>query len=656
MAVKNAVAKAWSLATSGDGLRHSDYPAGNYTAPQFNLANIPAVWQWNFPYALFSPIIPSVPATGTTYYVAKTGNDSNAGTLASPFLTIGKAVSVVPAGGTVLIKGGLYRERVRGVGSSMPNTGSVGNVITIGSFGDGEVIVDGSPATTWTRVAGGNVWTAPWSPATVAPACVVINNVPLREVRHGQAPAPFPAGEGISTVTASSGKWYYDAPNKLIYADFQSVIGAGDANAADVIVPASDKYETDMFMTMYFYQKNYVKVKGLTVRGSCWNGLSGYMNNSTFENCNVVFNANSGIVYQATAGYNTGNTAIKNHVYHNVLTNWPRGNNSFTYTGGGWGGGLSFASQMSGIARGNTVHCNGGEGVCYYGNYAANAGGYGLVEQNISVQNWSVNLYNDNTPFVTVRNNLAVFYPLSDADYHYAGAYPYDNQDKYHVNLSIADEYGSTDNTVLHHCTLTDARVYNNILIGGRSGIVEFGDGGEAYTYHSLINAVIANNTIICASTAARGTYTNGIGLSDSTLSGSERNSNSIVKNNLIIGYAGEYVISDNHAGPLTAGITIDYNLHFTTNVTDPYLLAGVSKASFAAWKSATSADTNSVNGDPLLVDGTAFTGGSGAAYDYTKAALQGGSPAAAAGADLSSVFTTNFAGATRTSWNIGAL
>jgi len=47
-------------------------------------------------------------AAGTTYYVAPTGSDSNAGTLAAPFATIGKAVSVVAAGDTIALRGGTY--------------------------------------------------------------------------------------------------------------------------------------------------------------------------------------------------------------------------------------------------------------------------------------------------------------------------------------------------------------------------------------------------------------------------------------------------------------------------------------------------------------------------------------------------------------------
>lgn len=47
-------------------------------------------------------------AHAATYYIATTGNDSNAGTTTAPFATLGKAQSLVEAGDTVFIRGGTY--------------------------------------------------------------------------------------------------------------------------------------------------------------------------------------------------------------------------------------------------------------------------------------------------------------------------------------------------------------------------------------------------------------------------------------------------------------------------------------------------------------------------------------------------------------------
>lgn len=47
-------------------------------------------------------------ASAQPYYVATTGSDSNTGTIASPFKSIDKAVSVVKAGETIYVRGGVY--------------------------------------------------------------------------------------------------------------------------------------------------------------------------------------------------------------------------------------------------------------------------------------------------------------------------------------------------------------------------------------------------------------------------------------------------------------------------------------------------------------------------------------------------------------------
>ncbi len=45
---------------------------------------------------------------GKTYYISKSGNDNNTGTLASPFLTLQKAANIVNPGDSVIVKDGTY--------------------------------------------------------------------------------------------------------------------------------------------------------------------------------------------------------------------------------------------------------------------------------------------------------------------------------------------------------------------------------------------------------------------------------------------------------------------------------------------------------------------------------------------------------------------
>jgi hypothetical protein len=86
-------------------------------------------------------------STGKTYYVAKTGNDNNPGTITQPWLTISKAASTMVAGDTVFIKRGTYSEYV-----SITKSGSPGNYITYSAYPGDEnlAIIDGSTLTsTW---------------------------------------------------------------------------------------------------------------------------------------------------------------------------------------------------------------------------------------------------------------------------------------------------------------------------------------------------------------------------------------------------------------------------------------------------------------------------------------------------------------------------
>ena len=67
-----------------------------------------------------------------TYYVnGATGNDSNSGTLASPFLTIGFGLSVLVAGDTLNIRTGTYNEAIN---ETQIVTGTLGSPITVRNY------------------------------------------------------------------------------------------------------------------------------------------------------------------------------------------------------------------------------------------------------------------------------------------------------------------------------------------------------------------------------------------------------------------------------------------------------------------------------------------------------------------------------------------
>lgn len=71
-------------------------------------------------------------AYGSTYYIDGTsGNDTNAGSIGSPWKTIGKANSTLTTGDTVYVRTGTYTQNIR-----PSNSGTSGNYITYAAYSD----------------------------------------------------------------------------------------------------------------------------------------------------------------------------------------------------------------------------------------------------------------------------------------------------------------------------------------------------------------------------------------------------------------------------------------------------------------------------------------------------------------------------------------
>jgi hypothetical protein len=562
----------------------------------------------------------------TTYYVSPTGSDSNNGTsLASAFATPQKAATVVQAGDTVLIAAGTYHGTI-----NMTNyaSGAAGEPITFGSLGNGPVIIDGStPVTRWTPVSG-SVYTATPS---FTPIAVVINDVALKQVTSAAA------------VTSGSGNWYLSG--NTITADFGSATPA----TADIVVPDNNGAQT----VVYFYDNNYLTFNGLTVRGSGAAGIWGYGSNIIVSNCNLEFNGKAGINFMAMQGNaNANNQALYNRVYMNVLLNWPRGNNGFADAGGGWSGGLAFSGSLNGVARGNVVYDNGGEGIISYGSGGGVQTGGTLFEQNVAMDNWSVNMYFDNQPNDIARQNIlfdhpmdpnTLMYPPTSSQWSSGSAYSYS------ACLMLADEYNSSGGPA----NLANTQVYDNLIAGCRIGIRDYSEGALTNP-HGLKNTLIANNTIILPPTTPQGTYTAGIYLQDNGTA----NTGSYLYNNLVIGFDNtEPVVWTQGSGPIP-GITIDYNAYDNAGDAATFWqgLNTVANLTFAQWQQQTGADAHGQFQDPLLVDAKAFSASGNTPYDYRNAEPAAGSPLLGAGIALPSYFSSTLTGATRSgNWNIGA-
>ena len=577
------------------------------------------------------PVAVPPSATGLTYYVdGRFGRDTNSGTsVGAAFATVRQAITRVAPGDTVLIRAGLYRE---GINLNNAPSGAPGKPITFGSYGDGEVILDGSAKVSgWTQVSA-SVWKAP---VGFTPVAVVVNEVPLKQTYDGAA-----------AVTAGSGRWFYNATAKTITADF----GAANPATADVVVPNNVGDQAHVF----FYGSHYT-FKGLTIRGSGSNGIWGYGSHVTVERCNIKFNGKAGVAFQGAG--DSDNAVLYSHIFHNVLQNWPRGNNGNAEAGGGWPGATVWAANLRPLARGNVVHMNGGEGIASYGTVAGKASGSALFEQNVVYDNWSVNMYFDNQPNGVARNNIIFNHPVDTGTWlKTTNAWPWNELYKYNVCVMLGDEQNSSDATG-NYANLANVQVYNNLIAGCRIGIRDYGEGATTVKYHGLRNTLIANNTIILPASALPNTETMGIFLQDNTTpGGTNRNANSFIQNNVIVGSGvGTPLVWIENTKALS-GITVSNNVYFNRGDAAPFRIGfdDVQNLDFAGWLARTGADLASLYRDPLLLDAAAFQVPGTAVYDYRKADLGATSPARGMGRPQSA-FSNNLPGTVRPVWNAGA-
>ncbi|HEY1677543.1 MAG TPA: right-handed parallel beta-helix repeat-containing protein [Candidatus Sulfotelmatobacter sp.] len=77
--------------------------------------------------------------SGSSFYVAKSGSDSNSGSFTAPWLTIQHAASTVTAGATVFVETGVYNESV-----TFPTNGTATNYITFENYPGQAPIIDGT--------------------------------------------------------------------------------------------------------------------------------------------------------------------------------------------------------------------------------------------------------------------------------------------------------------------------------------------------------------------------------------------------------------------------------------------------------------------------------------------------------------------------------
>lgn len=151
----------------------------------------------------------------TTYYVKKTGLDTNPGTNAEPWLTIQKFADVCAAGDTCIVSAGTYRETV-----TLATSGTSGSRITIQAAAGETVIVSGCDLVTgWTLDSG----------AIYKKAFGALTNLGPRNTRHDYGDNQM-FEDGIMLTAARFPK--NNDHFAIVQTDMSYAIGAGSGYAA----------------------------------------------------------------------------------------------------------------------------------------------------------------------------------------------------------------------------------------------------------------------------------------------------------------------------------------------------------------------------------------------------------------------------------------
>ena len=139
------------------------------------------------------------PIPAGAIFISPTGADTNPGTLAAPVKSLNRAIDLAPANGTIVFRGGTYRDSH----SKSSTTYTIaGKGVTLQAYPHEKPWLDGSdavPAASWTADGAGH-WSTPWStpdfcgakyynaaPHTSKTACTYSDMI------HGSATNPVPA-------------------------------------------------------------------------------------------------------------------------------------------------------------------------------------------------------------------------------------------------------------------------------------------------------------------------------------------------------------------------------------------------------------------------------------------------------------------------------
>jgi hypothetical protein len=361
------------------------------------------------------------------------------------------------------------------------------------------------------------------------------------------------------------------------------------------------------------------------------------------EKCTIKWNNGTGIRVFGTYSHVT-----KNHVWGNMLYNWPRGQRYAA--NGGWGQGMTVGGY--GVASGNISHDNGGEGMGVYGGT-----GHVTFQDNISYDNYSVGLYLDNAPACTFQRNLVYAHDPDSTNAVEAWQLPQWIIDagaevaetaKIVARMRQEGIMAGDESATNPNAQSAGFKAANNIIVGCRRGFTTYGQATGA----GLNNYVIAGNTIVLpTAVSAYGTF---VGIQ---IMSSANNTGSLIKNNLVYSTATDcstqslVAFASNTA---MQGVDFNNNAYYSVNGSTPFLSGAYpteTTYNFTNWKAyvPTGYETTSAYGSPVVAGGSDI---------YAAAYYVPGNTSSAKGiASVLDEFLDDFYAVTRgAAWDAGAI
>ncbi len=255
------------------------------------------------------------PIPAGAIFMSPQGNDNNAGTQAAPVLTINKAVKLATDGGTIVLRGGDYRDWFHD-SKIITNYGFVAKSLTLQAYPGESPWFNGSDiiaTSAWTKVADQTQYTMPWSTANFCDGLYYSRPLTEQSIKPNTGPCAhfdmskdpsnlmaadpqmvFVDGKGLKQVTSQAKvdatSFYYDWTNKKM------VIG---------VDPAGKTVEASSRPIAMIFSKGNSKVLGIGFRKFATNEYHNLTANALYfggskslvENSVFTLNAAAGLGY-----------------------------------------------------------------------------------------------------------------------------------------------------------------------------------------------------------------------------------------------------------------------------------------------------------------------------------------------------------------------